>query len=159
MNPEDILKIYKDAPKITTIPGDEAAYIESEDEIEMGVDISGSYYYPILFHELIHSTGIKRKLDRSCFHDYILPWKTDMRLYEELIAEVGAITLCLMTNVKIAPCSQRIDDHIDDNKGLNIPTKTMLKLTNEANKAVEYILCGKKDDDDRNQRQHLEYKL
>lgn len=48
-------------------------------------------YYRVLFHELIHSTGITERLNRKCFHDYHQGSKE--RSKEELIAEVGGLLL------------------------------------------------------------------
>jgi antirestriction protein ArdC len=48
-------------------------------------------YYRVLFHELTHSTGIKQRLDRSCFHQYHEGSRE--RSKEELIAEVGSLLL------------------------------------------------------------------
>lgn len=48
-------------------------------------------YYRVLFHELIHSTGIEKRLNRQCFRDY---HDTNIeRSKEELIAEVGSLLL------------------------------------------------------------------
>ena len=54
---------------------------------------SVEFYYSVLFHELTHSTGQKKRLDRPgitdpinfCSHSYSK---------EELIAELGAAFLC-----------------------------------------------------------------
>lgn len=48
-------------------------------------------YYRVLFHEMIHSTGIEKRLNRACFKKYHSGKKERSR--EELIAEVGAVLL------------------------------------------------------------------
>lgn len=48
-------------------------------------------YYRVLFHEMIHSTGVKNRLNRSAFIEY--HQKKEERSTEELIAETGSLLL------------------------------------------------------------------
>lgn len=48
-------------------------------------------YYRVLFHELIHSTGIERRLNRESYKKYGSTLKE--RSVEELIAEIGGLLL------------------------------------------------------------------
>lgn len=48
-------------------------------------------YYRVLFHELIHSTGVDWRLNRKCYEDYHKEKKE--RSKEELVAEIGGLLL------------------------------------------------------------------
>ena len=54
-------------------------------------------YYSTLFHELTHSTGAEKRLDRKTLKNY----NTDksVRATEELIAEIGAATSLMMLGI------------------------------------------------------------
>lgn len=66
---------------------------------------SSEAYYRVLFHELIHSTGIDSRLARESLKHYHQGRKERSR--EELIAEVGAVLLA-------SDCGFR-EEHLDDN--------------------------------------------
>jgi antirestriction protein ArdC len=53
--------------------------------------LSAEAYYRVIFHELIHSTGISKRLNRKCFEDYDEGRRE--RSKEELVAEVGGLLL------------------------------------------------------------------
>lgn len=69
-----------------------AFYRPSVDEVHMpalGAFDSAESYYSVLFHEFIHSTGAKRRLDR----DLSGGMRSDSYSKEELVAELGACLL------------------------------------------------------------------
>lgn len=66
---------------------------------------SSEAYYRVLFHELVHSTGIESRLARECFKKYHQGKKE--RSKEELVAEVGAVLLA-------SECGFT-EEHLDDN--------------------------------------------
>jgi antirestriction protein ArdC len=70
----------------------QACYIPSKDLIHMpdfGLFKDGYHYYSVLFHELVHWTGAKNRLDR----DLSTRFKSDAYAMEELVAELGAAFL------------------------------------------------------------------
>jgi antirestriction protein ArdC len=70
----------------------QACYIPSKDLIHMpdfGLFKDGYHYYSVLFHELVHWTGAKHRLDR----DLSTRFKSDAYAMEELVAELGAAFL------------------------------------------------------------------
>lgn len=93
---EKIITAYTDAPTIAPQPSDKAYYTESADKVvlpELKQFTKKEEYYSTLFHELIHSTGAKKRLNRDSLRNYhsgINP----TRPQEELIAELGAALLC-----------------------------------------------------------------
>jgi antirestriction protein ArdC len=74
--------------------GSGAYYTDRDDSVFLQAKptfASTEAYYRVLFHELIHSTGITKRLDRKCYHDYHQGSKE--RSKEELIAEIGGLLL------------------------------------------------------------------
>lgn len=110
---------------------------------------SSEAYYRVLFHELIHSTGIATRLDRECFKKY--QQGTKERSKEELIAEVGAVLLA-------SECGFR-EEHLDDNSDAYVSgwcawmkdnPNELLNGMLSAEKAKAFIMDGGKkvvDDD------------
>jgi antirestriction protein ArdC len=89
-----IIDGYKDAP-FFTYQGDRAYYSPSIDKINMPkieAFSSEAFYYSTFFHEMIHSTGHEKRLNR----DFKASTKKGDKDYafEELVAELGAVMLC-----------------------------------------------------------------
>lgn len=136
---EKIILGYKDMPKITNNPG-RAFYRPSEDVINIPLIsdmVSPSEYYSVFFHEMIHSTGAKKRLNRSGVAELENSNREDRSL-EELIAELGAAMLAALCGI----------DLIDNNaayikswlKPLKDDSKMIFKAAAAASKAVDYIL-------------------
>ncbi len=90
---ENIIRSYPTPKPKFSHKKPEAFYIPGLDEVNMPVPESFESlpkYYCTLFHEYIHSTGHKKRLDR------LKPggMKTKNYAFEELIAELGATFLC-----------------------------------------------------------------
>jgi len=56
-------------------------------------------YYSTLFHEMTHSTGHERRLNRSTLTD-LCPFGSTSYSKEELVAEMGAAFLCGVCGIK-----------------------------------------------------------
>lgn len=105
-------------------------------------------FYRVAFHEMTHSTGIKKRLARSCFEKYHEGRKERSR--EELVAEVGSLLLATEAGFK--------DDYCDDNSDNYITSWCSWMKDNpqevvtgiyQAEKAKCFILSGgKKGNDD-----------
>lgn len=140
---EDVIKNYPNPCKISEIYGDQAYYNRNGDYVVVPKREqfdSLPFFYSVLFHELIHSTGDKRRLDRvkgKSFGD-------NQYAYEELIAEMGAAFLCGRTGVEyetlknsaayIASWKQSVI------KALKDDPKLLFKVASESTKGAEYIL-------------------
>jgi antirestriction protein ArdC len=84
---EAIVNSYPSPPKIVT--GKEAFYTPSKDQVTMPPAESFDeiqHYHGVLFHELIHSTGSKNRLNREKGKKF----GDTKYAFEELIAELGA---------------------------------------------------------------------
>lgn len=87
---QQIIDGYPNPPKFR-FGGDRAFYRPADDLIQMPKIedfTSEAFYYSTFFHEIVHSTGAKHRLDRK------LSMEKKKYAFEELIAELGAVLLC-----------------------------------------------------------------
>ena len=95
-------------------------------------------YYAALFHEMVHSTGSKKRLDRQgiASFDY---FGSDQYSKEELIAETGAAMLCSMSGIEttmensVAYLQNWMKKLADD-------PRLIVTAANMAQKACDYII-------------------
>ncbi|MDJ0333288.1 zincin-like metallopeptidase domain-containing protein [Planococcus sp. S3-L1] len=91
---EEILKNYENAPDFTAVSG-RAFYSPSKDIVNIppkGDFKNINHYYSVLFHEMVHSTGHKDRLNRPGIVE-MNGFGTERYSKEELIAELGASML------------------------------------------------------------------
>lgn len=100
---------------------------------------SNGDYYKVFFHEAIHSTGHKSRLDRL---DKMASFGSDEYSKEELVAELGALYLEAITGIQTA-----IDDFKNSQAYINgwiskfkSDPKLILSASTKAHEAVELIL-------------------
>ena len=138
---EQIKEGYKDCPPVTFAPG-KAFYRPSTDIIS--IPALSDYrkpqeYYCTMFHEMIHSTGHKKRLDRDGFQG-IAAFGSETYSKEELIAELGAAMLCTEAGID--------NDTIDNSaayiqswlRALKNDTGLIIKASGSAKKAADFIL-------------------
>jgi len=121
--------------------GTRAAYNKNDDFIMMpdaaDFDNIDSYYHA-LFHEMIHSTGHKDRLNRESIADASF-FGDENYSKEELVAEIGACFLSSMTNIK-----SEIENSAAYVKGwlkkIKEDSKLIIHAAAAAQKAVDYIL-------------------
>jgi antirestriction protein ArdC len=139
---EKIIAEYKDAPKIVQDDPGTAYYITAEDLInvpEKGFFHNIHDYYSTLFHEIIHSTGHPKRLNRFKENEKSA-FDADSYSLEELVAEIGAAMLCQHTGI--------IEKTIKNNtayiqawlKQLQNNKNWIFTAAGKAQKAVDYIL-------------------
>ena len=132
---EKMVLAYKDMPPISN---GSPSYVPSRDIINMPHrnDFNTSEdYYSVLFHEMIHSTGSVKRLNRLKSTNF----GSDEYSKEELVAEMGASFLCSLTG--IAPKVEKnqtayIQGWIKKLKG---DSKILISCAGKSQKAVEYI--------------------
>lgn len=101
-------------------------------------------YYSTLFHELVHSTGHKKRIDR---HSKMKEHKFGSQDYsqEELVAEMGAAFLCGITNIG----KETIENNVAYIKGwirtFKNDSRILIMAATQAQKAVNYIRQIKED--------------
>lgn len=117
-------------------------YIPKQDKIcmpNMNDFIGAEEYYSTFYHEMVHSTGHKERLNREGVTSKI-NFGSDIYSKEELIAEIGANMLCMVAE---------IDDKTFDNsvnyignwlQQLKNDKKLIVQAAQNAQKAMDFIL-------------------
>lgn len=143
-----IIDGYPNPPKYTFI-GADAYYQPANDLVNMpkiAAFTKEEFYYSTFFHEIIHSTGHSKRLDRGNDTRKRDGGQEDKKAYafEELVAELGAVFLCseagiLFTTVENSAKylkgwnSRLITELENDNR-------FFLKASAQAQKAANWIL-------------------
>jgi len=138
--PEEIINGYKDGPKISHGDSNNAFYRPSDDLVNVPpkkVFEGSEEYYSTFFHELVHSTGHEKRLNRK-LSGFIF----DNHAYseEELVAEFGATflnTLCGYEQKVIGNASAYIKHWADVIKADNT---LIVHSAGKAQRAVDRIL-------------------
>lgn len=147
---EAIIEAYRvrEGVDMHDIVGDKAFYSPSRDYLQ--VPVKSQYadiyeYYSTKFHEVVHSTGHKSRLCRFSPDVVLAPFGSEDYSKEELIAEIGSA--CLMNHIGIET------DKTFKNSAAYIQSwlhalkndkKMIVSASGKAQKAVEFILTGKK---------------
>jgi antirestriction protein ArdC len=140
---EQVIAAYPNPPKIKT-KGDQACYIPKLDEIDMPkkedfTSVPG--YYSTLFHEMTHSTGHEKRLDRGMD---ATAFASESYSKEELVAEIGASFLMAETGIEADFSKSNSEAYI---KGwldrLNGDKKFVVFAAAAAQRAVDHILDRK----------------
>lgn len=139
---EKVVESYPDRPPVKH-EGLKACYRPTEDSVLMPAPesfVSAEYYYAVLFHELVHSTGHEKRLARegvigfSFFgdHDYSK---------EELVAEIGASFLCGTTGLDTGSIFTNQVAYLKSwLKVLKDDKRMIILAAAQAQKAVDHIL-------------------
>ncbi len=138
---------YKNPPAYTFV-GDKAYYQPASDTVNMpkiNAFKNEASYYCTYFHELTHSTGAKKRLER----DFSGKFGSKPYAFEELIAELGAVFLCSEAGILF---------HTKDNSAkylknwnkvlvseLENDNRFFLKASAQSQKAVNLILSRNTD--------------
>ncbi len=106
---------------------------------------SSDSYYHTLFHELVHSTGIKKRLDRfQLYKDFD---ETHMTSYskEELVAELGGSYLATIAGID--PCIDNSAAYIKGwSQHLKDNTSWIVWAANRAQEAANFIIQYKEQE-------------
>jgi antirestriction protein ArdC len=138
----------------------QAYYLPSEDIINMPKPSTFKTivdYYGTLFHELIHSTGHQKRLNRKEVTENPA-FATEMYSLEELVAEMGSYYLKSHTGVHVEKMGNSlayINSWLEVFKG---NTRFVIKAASKAQAAVEYILrSGKESEEEQEKSLALEH--
>ena len=130
------LKIFE---KVTN----DALYLPIQDYIQ--VPCKEQYqnieeFYSTLFHEMIHSTGHKSRLNRSDMQG-IVRHGSEKYSKEELTAELGSATLINMLGIETEKSFRNSSAYIQNwLQALKNDNKFIVSASSKAEKAVKYIL-------------------
>ncbi len=137
---EQIVQLYPNAPPIEH-GGNRAYYHPSKDYVKLPLKEhfhSIPEYYSTLFHELVHSSGNLKRLNRKGIAEptYFATYEYSK---EELVAEMGASFLCTMTCID----NDTLDNSAAYIKGwlgkLRNEKKLLVTAAAQAEKAVQHI--------------------
>ena len=138
---EAIIKGYKNKPSYYIIPGG-AFYTPATDQIVMPPlkDFTkAEEYYSTFFHEMVHSTGHEKRLNREGVTGTI-HFGSETYSKEELVAEMGAGMLCGVAgieNVTLDNTTAYIQSWL---RKLKEDKTLLVKAGSQAQKAVDHIL-------------------
>ena len=144
---QQLIDGYKNPPNYTFI-GDRAYYQPSTDTLNMPKITAfnkEASYYCTYFHELTHSTGAKKRLDR----DFSGKFGSKNYAYEELIAELGAVFMCSEAGILFQTKENSAKYLKNWNtvlvSELENDNRFFLKASAQSQKAVNYILNRNSD--------------
>lgn len=108
-NAESIIKCYLEREGIKTSKGNRACYNPVVDEVTMperaDFVLGTNSYYGTWFHELAHSTGHQKRLDRL---DKFARFGSEAYAMEELVAEIGG---CYLLGAAGLPVVEKLENH------------------------------------------------
>ncbi|PAD72827.1 ArdC family protein [Paenibacillus campinasensis] len=134
---ERIINDFANAPEIVFKSG-RAVYNSFFDRVSvppLNDFDSPEEYYATLFHELVHSTGHKNRLNRKFGRKFA----DEQYSKEELIAEFGAAMLCGIAGIE-QPVIENSAAYIDSwMKVLKNDSRLIVTAANAAQKAADYI--------------------
>ena len=142
---EECEKIIREMPNppACEFNAERALYIPVIDIMSMpnpGCFENSEFYYSVFFHELIHSTGHKSRLDRPPINIPI-PFNSSEFAKEELIAELGSAMLCGYAGIKNKVINDdsiaSMTDHLE---GIHYDFSHVAYAMGQAERAAEYVL-------------------
>ena len=140
---EDVIYEYlsREGVKLAHEQGDRAFYRPSTDEVVLPIRkqfISTAEYFSTAFHELVHSTGHKTRLDRL---EKTAFFGTEAYSKEELIAEIGAAALVNHSGLETAHTLKNNAAYIQNwLTVLKNDKRFIVSAAGKAEKAVHLIL-------------------
>lgn len=144
---ETVIKEYKTCPYVLNTDNNNAFYNPHDDYINMpqkDLFNSTSEYYSTLFHELVHSTGAKKRLDRLTKTSF----GTSEYAKEELVAELGSCYLRNVCGIDDVETMKNSAAYIEGwSKKLKADNKFFITASQYAQKAVDYMLNVKQDNE------------
>jgi len=144
---EKIKEGYTDCPPITFKAG-KAYYQPSADSISIPpiTDYHNpEEFYSTMFHEMVHSTGHKQRLNRSGVTG-IASFGSETYSKEELVAEIGSAMLCTMAGIEHATIDNSVAYIQSWLRALKNDSKLIVFASSQAQKASNHILGIKKED-------------
>ena len=138
---EQLIEFWHDSPLIR-LNRNKACYVPSLDEVFMPnpkLFSNSEAYYSTIFHELIHSVGHRKRLNR---HEKFtnLNFASNDYSQEELVAEMGAAYLCGICGIENATIDSSAAYIQGWLKKLKSDKKFIVSASGLAQKAVDYIL-------------------
>ena len=138
---EDIVQDYLDGP-LMEFKGNQAFYRPKEDLVRMPKPekfLSREFFYATMFHELVHSTGHSKRLDRNL--DCSPPaFGSPDYSREELVAEMGSAFLCATVGISPQTIEQSAAYIAGWQKRLTADPKLVVMAAGAGQRAADWIL-------------------
>lgn len=142
---EEIYKGYINGPKYTFHSG-QAVYYPTLDRINcppLKDFMKAEEYYSTLFHEMVHSTGHKSRLDRKGVTTQNVAFGDETYSKEELIAEMGSAMLCGIAGIDNSTIENSASYIQSWLRSLKEDSRLVVQAAAQAQKASDYILGEK----------------
>jgi antirestriction protein ArdC len=141
---ERIVAEYADGPKIEHA-GTQAYYRPAADLVRLPKPerfLSKEFYYATSFHELVHSTGHAKRLNRG-LETKLAPFGSPDYSREELVAEMGSAFLCAVANIGPQTIEQSASYIAGWRKKLTDDPKLVISAAGAGQRACDRILGTK----------------
>jgi antirestriction protein ArdC len=144
---EAAIKNWAHCPKIKH-GGNRAYYSPMADYVQMPEPtdfIDGDSYYKTLFHELVHSTGHKARLNRKPVAESAFKFGDADYSVEELVAESGSMMAVGILGLNPKDSNTNSQAYINNwLKGVReTPAKAIVSALTHSSKAIEYMFESK----------------
>ena len=137
---DQMLDVMPDKPDIVHSLTAQPAYSPSLDRItlpHLSQFESGDEYYATLFHELVHSTGAPRRLNRFAEAEGD---RVEKYSFEELVAEFGAAFLCGFAGIQNADTDALQASYIEGwARVFRQDSRVLVRAASAAQRAADYI--------------------
>lgn len=151
---EEIRRAYVEREHITIKEqkGDKAYYKPLLDYIvvpEIGQFSLAEEFYSTLFHEMVHSTGNWKRLNRFEKDALLAPFGSEDYSKEELVAEMGSAFLLNHVGIDTEKTTRNNAAYIQSwLRVLKNDSRFVVSAASKAQKAAEYIINGKEEQQD-----------
>ena len=145
---EELIDIYSAREEIAIrYGGNSAFYAPMQDYIQLPERFQfgkkAGEFYSTAFHEIVHSTGAKKRLHRENFFS---GFGSEDYSKEELVAEIGSAGLLNILNLETPATFTNSVAYIQSwVKVLRNDNKMIVQASSKAEKAVRYIINGKEE--------------
>ncbi len=146
---EDLINAYSVREQIEIrYGGNSAFYSPRQDYIQLPerrqFGKKAGEFYSTAFHEIVHSTGVEKRLDRPNFVSF---FGSEDYSKEELVAEIGSAGLLNLLNIETSSTFTNSVAYIQSwVQALRDDKKMIVQASSKAEKAVRYIFNGKEEE-------------
>jgi antirestriction protein ArdC len=137
---ERMMEIMPDKPQIVHTLTSSPAYCPAMDLItlpHLSQFDNAEHYFAVLWHELVHSTGAPKRLNRFSDAQRDQPEKYSM---EELVAEFGSAFLCAFAGIQNQRTEELQASYIEGwASALGKDPRMLIRAASAAQRAVDYI--------------------
>ncbi len=137
---ERVIAEFVEGPRLE-YGGHEASYRPKDDTVRLPMPdrfVSNEEFYGTAFHELVHATGHRSRLDRG-LDQKLRPFGSADYSKEELVAEMGAACLCAVTGIAPATVDNQAAYIAGWMKKLRQDKRCVVTAAGAAQKAADWV--------------------